>query len=213
MSEKKKGKGKAKGKTDDAVDVDSVVDDGEGDPVEDHASEAEMVALPAKITTTSDLMIHLGMSKPKLVKAVDDLVSARKSGTDLGTLLDAAADDITRAKSAENLSAMDLARSEVVGEVALERSLADGEFLNALAVLHGKKKLQADHLKLIAGRKKLEVDDLNLHRQQIILATLNDATEELVSILKEVGLDDDKQQEIITKFGERSGAMFGGSGS
>lgn len=201
---------KKKNSADSEIDVDAVVADGEDtEPVTDKSSSPN--PLSSTVSTIDDLSTYLGGTKASTIKAVDDVVAERRKNGLLGQVLDSAADDITRAKATENMSAMDLARSEVISDIALDRALVNGEFVSSLAILHAKKKMQADHVKILSARKKLELDDLSLHRQQIILATVNDVSEELTTILKEVGLTEEQQEIIMVKFGERAGAMFGGS--
>ena len=57
MTAKKKATKKGPSSADSEVDVDSIVDDGSGKPLDDQSTASDVKMLPAKVTDVEDLML------------------------------------------------------------------------------------------------------------------------------------------------------------
>lgn len=205
------GKGKKKGKKgetengnpeegDQKVDVEAAVE----------GSGSKLPAVSPSVGSES-IMKSLGM-EGTLVRALDQQVLKRKQqNRAVKQLLDGASDDITRAKTQEDFAALDVARTEVLADVALEDAMIQSNYTDALQILAAKKVARGSLLDTIARRKKFETEDLKMQQQRIVLSVINKTVEVLTQVLKEQGIESDKIDEIVVKVSERSSTMIDGS--
>lgn len=156
---------------------------------------------------TKDMMASVGMDGSFLSSLDLEVTKRREADPTMASLLDVASDDITRAKSQEDFAAIDVARTEVLADVALETALITGNFQEGMEILAAKKHSRADLLKTMAVRKKMESDDFEAQKQRTVLQVINKVVEVLTQALLDDGIDKDRIDAIVVKVSEQATTM------